>query len=1000
MHKKQTFDGTEMKNKYCRFAINSMKKVDGRLDMALLPVVLIVILVVGFLWIFASAQAEKKQWIPIKVWEQKTQSHFSAHAEVLSKIALEKPENYVETTLRTTPFWFFLNIPKTAKNSSSEVIDFPSRHASTLACWDGQTDRLLGKADRLKTEGVIVTSRAGFAIALNQIKSVSQLLCRGEFRGPAKINAALWESEALAKAQASYDRSAVALESGIGVLAATMLIAAVVNRSWIYMAFFAWLLCSMRMAAISAGTDLQFFGYILETNALIESKKWTICMYFSMTGLIFILIFKNELQKLSSDFGIKAVKIIIFLLPVICFFIDYEKLLAIIWVSTTIFIAVLLYYLIKIVRTAHSHAVYWFMASMLITLLAGFSEIMAAALSMNLLASGLNSVTAAVASALLVSAALAEQMRADRLEKIEAQRILRAAYENSPIGLFSLTSEGNIFKMNPAFQNTLRRLGLINKKNISEIFEPRALASIASIGNSPAQTIELQTKIRDVKAGSDRWFAVKASTVNGATVEGSLQDITERFAATERLEYLAHHDPLTECLNLRGIANSLGRNTLLPSALAYFDLNRFKLINDLYGHASGDSVIKQVCERMKEVIGDSGLLARVGGDEFVIAFSDSSVAKATQLCESVVSAVASVPYQIGSQRFTLGVSAGLVGTRRFGDAPLKEIISAADTLCRMAKRRTGQQLIVMESDDTFFRQHKQELEVMVCLQRGDTPEGLFLMVQPEISLHQPFDSLNFEFLLRMRKFDGSVIPAGIIIEAAEMHGKTAIIDRWVMTTAIAWLQEHRDQLKNTFFAGINISGGSLNDDTFIEEIFQLFAQHPDVLSMICIEITESVALTDLLNVQRFIDRVRSLGVKVAIDDFGAGYSSFGYLKKLSVDALKIDGSLVKDALQNSAGLAIIEAIGGLVSNLGMKSIGEYAENLATLEFLVAAGIDYAQGYAISRPVMPERILSAKSGVDFIEDSDVLAYVSQLQSSEVGKKENQLVAEVVQKFTLL
>ena len=118
-----------------------------------------------------------------------------------------------------------------------------------------------------------------------------------------------------------------------------------------------------------------------------------------------------------------------------------------------------------------------------------------------------------------------------------------------------------------------------------------------------------------------------------------------------------------------------------------------------------------------------------------------------------------------------------------------------------------------------------------------------------------------------------------------------------------------------------------------------------------------------------------------------------------MDALKIDGSLVKDALQNSAGLAIVEAIGGLVSNLGMKSIGEYAENLATLQFLVAAGIDYAQGYAISRPVLPERILAAKSSADFIEDPEILAYVSQLPNSEIGDEKTRLVAENLKKFIL-
>lgn len=161
----------------------------------------------------------------------------------------------------------------------------------------------------------------------------------------------------------------------------------------------------------------------------------------------------------------------------------------------------------------------------------------------------------------------------------------------------------------------------------------------------------------------------------------------------------------------------------------------------------------------------------------------------------------------------------------------------------------------------------------------------------------------------------------------------------------------------------------------------LFAQHPHALSLICMEITESVALTDMGNAQRFIDRVRSMGAKVAIDDFGAGYSSFGYLRNLSVDALKLDGSLVKDATHSAAGLAIIDAIGSLVNNLGMKSIGEYAENLATIRSLVNAGIDYAQGYGISKPVMPERILAAKSSADFIDDPEILAFIVQLQAKE-------------------
>ena len=540
---------------------------------------------------------------------------------------------------------------------------------------------------------------------------------------------------------------------------------------------------------------------------------------------------------------------------------------------------------------------------------------------------------------------------------------------------------GEILKANPAFWKMAKNLGVGHASHLSNLFDSRVIGDLASLSGSKARGVELQTKVHDGARNQDRWFAIKASTVDGATVEGTLQDITERFAATERLEFLANHDALTECLNLRGIARTLGRMARQPTALAYFDLDRFKLINDLYGHAAGDLVLKQVCARMQAVIGTNGILSRVGGDEFVIAFSDSTVAQATAVCESIVSAIASEPYQIARQRFTLNVSAGLVGMERFGDSLLNEVISAADTLCRMAKKRTTQRLLVMESDDKFFRYHKDELEVMAYLERGETPVGLFLVMQPEISLTRPFDSLNFEILLRMRKTDGNIIPAYIIIEAAEMHGKTAIIDRWVVTTAIAWIEAHLDELRHTPFIGVNLSGGSLNDEAFTEELFALFAQHPNALSLLCIEITESVALTDIDNVQRFIDRVRSLGAKVAIDDFGAGYSSFGYLRNLSLDALKLDGALVKDATRNAAGIAIIDAIGSLVGNLGMKSIGEYAEDLPTIKALVDAGIDYAQGYGISKPVMPEQILSAKSSADFIEDPSIRAFIVQLQAEE-------------------
>jgi EAL domain-containing protein (putative c-di-GMP-specific phosphodiesterase class I) len=375
------------------------------------------------------------------------------------------------------------------------------------------------------------------------------------------------------------------------------------------------------------------------------------------------------------------------------------------------------------------------------------------------------------------------------------------------------------------------------------------------------------------------------------------------------------------------------------------------------------------------------VLARIGGDEFVIVFFEGTINTCEAKCNTIATLIAASPFQIETQSFELDISAGLVGTDQFKSTDLKGLVSAADMLCRMAKKRPRQHMVVMKSDDRFLQQHQDELDLINCLERGETPEGLFLVMQPEISFSRPFDSLNFEVLVRLRKSNGDVVPAGTIIEAAEAHGKTAIIDRWVVGTTVRWIEAHAHQLLTTRFVGVNLSGGSLNDEAFTQELFALFEQHPVALEKLCIEITETVAITDMRKMQHFIDRVRAMGGKVALDDFGAGYSSFGYLKELSVDSLKLDGSLVRDAVRIHAGQAIIVAIGGLVRNLGMKSVGEFAEDLPTIKVLFDAGIDYAQGYGISRPVSPEEILAASSGADFIQDEAIRAFFESIQDNE-------------------
>jgi diguanylate cyclase (GGDEF)-like protein/PAS domain S-box-containing protein len=606
---------------------------------------------------------------------------------------------------------------------------------------------------------------------------------------------------------------------------------------------------------------------------------------------------------------------------------------------------------------------------------ASLYEVAAAALSLKGLIGSINFVTASLSSALLAALAIAEQMRMERMERMRAQAELHSTYEAIPIGLFTLGSNGIFRRGNPALNemigvDTEKRGG----RHWSEMFEPGAWQRLQEMVRHGQHEIELRGLVP--AEGEASLYLVKATLANDK-IEGSLQDITERHKATATLRFLAEHDPLTGVLNRRGVEKAYDeaiRNMTegRSLALAYLDLDRFKLINDLYGHVAGDEVLKQVCARVKESLGPGQELGRIGGDEFVILIKDIDFSAAQAICRNIVDRIVNLPYRTSDKAFQVKGSIGLVEIS--AGTWVKDAISAADRACREAKKGLHNDLVAYEKGSPIFRERQEELRLVEHLGAGVAPDGLFLVMQPIMSVTAPYDSLNFEILLRMREKDDSISPAWKIISAAENNGRSGVIDRWVMSNALEWLDTHQDKLGNTRFACMNLSGGSLNDERFIADAYAMLAQHRRAAQMLCVEITESVALHDLDNTRRFIDKVKGFGAKIALDDFGAGYTSFSYLKELRADTLKIDGNFVVGINGHPANVSIVEAIVQLARNLGMKSVAEWAEDQDTVETLVEVGVDYIQGFAIARPQLPEAILAANSSAGFISNEKMMAYV--------------------------
>jgi EAL domain-containing protein (putative c-di-GMP-specific phosphodiesterase class I) len=205
----------------------------------------------------------------------------------------------------------------------------------------------------------------------------------------------------------------------------------------------------------------------------------------------------------------------------------------------------------------------------------------------------------------------------------------------------------------------------------------------------------------------------------------------------------------------------------------------------------------------------------------------------------------------------------------------------------------------------------------------------------------------------------------------------------VLSPTLAWLSENRASLSRTRFVCVNLSGGSLNDEHFLDELFALFLRYEDVVHYLCIEITESVALQDLEHTERFIARLHAMGAKIALDDFGAGQTSLRYLKKLSADALKIDGEFVRTMCNHPADIAIVEAIIALARNLGMRSIAEWVEDAGTLRALKELGVDYVQGFGIAKPQDANDILAASSAASFVTNVEVTDYLEAQQTLRRG-----------------
>ncbi|WP_143871506.1 EAL domain-containing protein [Catenovulum sediminis] len=566
--------------------------------------------------------------------------------------------------------------------------------------------------------------------------------------------------------------------------------------------------------------------------------------------------------------------------------------------------------------------------------------------------------------------ALSERIRIERSKRLQAQiesmhhyQQFYDIYENAVEAHFSTTEDGRLLRANKAFYELLGYQSfeqlLENVKNITDLYlVPSEREKLIAKSREFGRVFSFDTQWRRGN-GKKIWVSInlryEAESPDGPVLIGSLIDISQKKKADRQLQFLAAHDSLTGLLNRREFERLLNDALVECSSngakhtLLYMDLDQFKVVNDTCGHKAGDILLRQLTDELKDVVGDSGLIARLGGDEFGVLLHHKIDDEAFVIAFRLKQAVQDFRFVWEGRVFTLGVSIGLVEVNEENNF-IDEVLSIADTACYAAKERGRNRIHAYTESDKDVKQRHNEMQQIAKINEALSEDRFKLQCQLIYNMQKTGEPLHYEILIRMFDSDNNLVPPGMFLPAAERYGLMSQIDKWVINHYFEWLHNNPTHMQQLGKCAINLSGPSLADEDMQSYILDCFHKYQIPHEKICFEITESMAIQQLDATLSFIQCFRDLGCSFALDDFGSGFSSYGYLKNLPVDYLKIDGSFVKDMLVDPIDRAMVKSIYEVAKAIGMQTVAEFVESEDILADLRSIGINFGQGYGIAKPM--------------------------------------------------
>jgi diguanylate cyclase (GGDEF)-like protein len=454
----------------------------------------------------------------------------------------------------------------------------------------------------------------------------------------------------------------------------------------------------------------------------------------------------------------------------------------------------------------------------------------------------------------------------------------------------------------------------------------------------------------------------------GRVNAGEFSKTERRFMShiVRKIEYVIEQsfDAMTGLMNRSGFEAQLQESSksLADSddvhQLLYFDLDNLQLVNDTFGHEAGDEVIIRFARLLEEDLSRKAVVSRLTGDDFCILLTDADSRNAMDLAQTIRKNGQSLRFLEGDKSLQITMSIGIAELSS-QTTDVGRALTTARMACEAAKDHGRDRIEVYDDQNLSIIRRHDDMQLVSQIQQALDGDEFELLAQPIMSLKDDDARPRFEILLRMRDNDGETIPTSAFFSAAERYKLMPQIDRWVTSSTLARLAENSKIVgeRDAIFS-INLSGQSLSDDDILEFIDEELNENGVPPKALCFEITESAAVSNLQKAQSFIDSLRERGCSISLDDFGAGLSSFAYLKNFKVDSLKIDGSFIRDITENRISESMVAAITQVAKVMELETVAEYVESEATRELVTELGVDFAQGHAVGRPIPLADVLAS------------------------------------------